>query len=178
MFSKLDLAPSGSKPSADLQDLPMHRCRWIDGGSSDKVPTMFPRRLTLKFPQLPHCSDAVGTSSQLCGSRLSLPGTAKGRCLPQLLAVHFDSRHCAGPMSSRLPFTMSGAMDVVVFALVPGRLSRSLSRRDRTWCHHQFGFVGSVPSGWTSRDPSGISGFVEVSNRVALDGWNMWVSSK
>jgi len=51
----------------------MHRCRWIDGGSSDEVPTMFPQRLALKFPQLPHCSDAVGTSSNFVGVSFSLP---------------------------------------------------------------------------------------------------------
>ena len=48
------------------------------------------------------------------GVSFRYPSTAKGRCLQQLLAVHFDSRHCAGPMSSRLLFTMPVTMIALV----------------------------------------------------------------
>ena len=119
---------------------------------------MFPQGSSGCSHKLRQSSHAVGSCGNFFRSPFFPLSTAKGRCLQQLLAVHFDSRHRDRPMSSRLLFALSGTMRVPVAVLVPGWLSPSLSRRDRTWCHHQIGFVGSVPSWWTSRDPSGISG--------------------
>ena len=98
---------------------------------------MFPHGSSGCSHKLRQSSHAVGSCGNFFRSPFFPLSTAKGRCLQQLLAVHFDSRHRNRPMSSRLLFTMSGTMCVPVAVVVPGRLSRSLSRRDRTWCHHQ-----------------------------------------
>ena len=84
--------------------------------------------------KLRQSSHAVGSCGNFFRSPFFPLSTAKGRCLQQLLAVHFDSRHRDRPMSSRLLFALSGTMRVPVAVLVPGWLSPSLSRRDRTWC--------------------------------------------
>ena len=75
---------------------------------------MFPQRLILSS----HNSHIVPTPWELRRNfvrvTFSRSSTAKGRCLQQLLAVHFDSRHRNRPMSSRLLFAMSGTMCVPV----------------------------------------------------------------
>ena len=111
-----------------------------------------------------HNSHIVPTPWELrrnfVGVAFSLPGTAKGRCLQQLLAVHLVSRHRDWPMSSRLPFHHVFLDDCArgcrgAWADVSLVIS---SIGHGAWCHHQIGFVGSVPSWWTSRDQSGIFG--------------------
>jgi len=62
-----------------------------------------------------------------------------------------DSVHRPDPMSSR-QLSPCPSRWLQPCCRGHGRMSRSLSRRDRTWCHHQIGFVGSVLSWWTSRD--------------------------
>jgi len=116
----------------------------IDGGefpqSCDRVPTLW---------------EVVGT---LWGPPVGPVSTAKGRCLHQLLAVHFDSMHRPEPMSSRLP---SPCLARWMWPCLPWFLGNCLAPYLIEIGHGviiKIGFIGWVPSWWTSRDPSGISG--------------------